>query len=299
VRLYDAFAWLEVGTGTNPPNKTDASLQSPVAPRVNFEFAPGLDRVTYVDGDQPYWKCVRSRQFNETQANGNLTEIGFWTQASQGVLINRTIFKDPEGLPTTVVKTNRDIMNVRYEWRIYPPMQDITGSVVINGTTHTLQVRPMMINGAHSWGAEVVPHPSTFNLYGFANHNYGLLWNLGYWNESINWANVLTAHEQASALDNELRPHRDGYGWMGFVVNDTVFYKPYIGGTFFRDAVSSWGPSVANFPSGIGYFTVKCTHFFADRHHQIRITPKIPKVPGQRLTITTRISWNRHVISEL
>jgi len=86
--------------------------------------------------------------FGPSEANGNLTEVGMFTEQSGGVMWSRALFTTPGGSPVVINKQQGDILTVRYTLTVSrtsedPVVQSITDS---RGTTY--QVKWILTNNA-------------------------------------------------------------------------------------------------------------------------------------------------------
>lgn len=143
-----------VGTGSAVPAATDTALQAEVSPGRAAAASPTSGYVAIGGGvtEDYYWyKSVYT--FIETQANGNLTEFGLFNSATSGagVMWCRHLFKDVGGIPTTIVKTSDDQLEVTYELRLFPPVPDSTQlgfALATEGSSHDITYRPA---GSTAW----------------------------------------------------------------------------------------------------------------------------------------------------
>jgi hypothetical protein len=261
-RIDDLIQYLAVGTGSNTPSFTDTALQAEIA-RTNSNG--GFADVNTANGSGDtlvYWSRVLTRVFTESQANGNLAELGFFNQATGGTLWNRQLFLDELGNPTVITKTNEDQLRVQYEYRIYPPMADNVQNIVINGVDTIVTSRPAQVANVSLWGST------------------GAMRNLGATLSATTWAS-----ETATLIG------RSG-GTQGTSAGSNV-YQAYTPGTFYREVQTTLGPSQANFATGLQYLAISV---FGSCYYQMVFNPKIPKTDTQRLEIMHRITFNRVTI---
>lgn len=81
----------------------------------------------------PYvWRRVKKR-FSPSGSNENISEIAFGSTKDGTTAFNRALVKDSGGSPTTITLLDDEYLDVVYELRIYPPMQDITGTFTPTG----------------------------------------------------------------------------------------------------------------------------------------------------------------------
>ena len=153
--LFTDINYCGVGTGNTTPANTDIALVAEILPRENNNAGIG-DAATYQAGPPDFLKVTRVRQFATTEANGNLTEIGFFSAATGSTMFSRQLIKDGLGNPTTLVKTSSDLLRITYEIDIYPPQSDnVQLAQNISGTNYDITGRAQNVNQA-DWGFQFV-----------------------------------------------------------------------------------------------------------------------------------------------
>jgi len=260
--ISNLINYLAVGTGSSEPSYTDTTLNAEIA-RTNNNGGFGDSNAMVGEGNLvEYWRRTRTRVFTEAQANANLAELGFFSASSGGTLWNRQLFRDELGNPTTITKTNEDQLRVTYEYRVYPPWDDVVQEIEVNGVPVEVVNRPQEVANALVWG------PS------------GALNSLG----SVGTAGF-------TALETDTLPGRSSSPSGGASASSHTV-QSYTPGTFYREREARWEPSVANFATGIGLFrssaTGGSTVIFASK-----ITPKIMKQDTQRLIVMERWTYAR------
>ncbi|HIQ53190.1 MAG TPA: hypothetical protein EYH51_08015, partial [Pseudomonas pachastrellae] len=124
----DWLGYCQVGSGNNPPNVLDTALANRVGSSNTAQAS-----ASGAQAEEPYF-CWQRRtvRFAEGVAAGNLSEVGMgWT--SSGNLFSRALILDSEGNPTTITVAADEILDVTYEFRFYPRLTDVTGSVTLTG----------------------------------------------------------------------------------------------------------------------------------------------------------------------
>src|SRR5690606_9484008 len=77
----------------------------------------------------------------------------FFSAAEGGTMWNRQLFRDELGNPTAITKTNEDQLRVTYEYRVYPPWDDVVQEIEVNGVPTEVVNRPQAVDSSGSWGA--------------------------------------------------------------------------------------------------------------------------------------------------
>jgi hypothetical protein len=257
--IANMFNYLEVGSGNFTVGAGDLRLQSALAPRTNF--TEGTANVTTTNTSPPYGKRQITRVFTESQVNGVIRELGFWTQLTGGVLVNRALVVDARGIPTSITKSPTDRLRVQFEYRVYGQNYDVTGSDAFF-SSYTL--RAQGINLTSQW--------------------VDMLDDMGSWSPSF------YAHEsntlQSSGSANDPSPR---------VVSDINTVQPYVNGTYYRDVQALWGFNSMNTTNGIQMFTFSPwgARTNGQQLFQMAFTPKILKINTQKFKITFRFYWGR------
>lgn len=132
------MTYAAVGTGAVAPATTDSALGSELA-RTNSSggFA---DTSGFVSAGH-YQFLRRTRTFTVSQANGNLTEVGMFRNATGAPMLCRQLLKDASGNPTTITKTSEYELRVVYEFRVYPPLVDDVYNATVNGLVQSITSR--------------------------------------------------------------------------------------------------------------------------------------------------------------
>src|SRR5690606_24522050 len=145
--------YLAVGTGSSEPSYTDTTLDAEIA-RTNSNGGFGDSDAMVGSGDLvQYWRRIRTRVFNQNEANGNLAELGFFNAAQGGTMWNRQLFRDELGNPTAITKTSEDQLRVTYEYRVYPPWGDVVQEIEVNGVPTEVVNRPLRVANNSQWGS--------------------------------------------------------------------------------------------------------------------------------------------------
>lgn len=267
--INGATAFVSVGTGSTAPNVAQTAMVAEIARqnrRTTGDFAIASGPAF------AYWSVKFVYLFLEAEANGNLTEVGFFNQVSSGTMFARQLFKDITGTPTTVVKTINDQLKITYEIRLYPPTVDSTQTgLVISSISYNITTRAREIDSDVIWG-------------------YNAGFGAGY---LVRAGNIFAspggiAFDGTSALGSTT-----SFGFTtANAAADTRVAGGYVNGTFYRDVTMKWEPPTANFASGIGGIHSHgggTTELF-----QSLFTPAFAKDATKRLTLVVRCAWARY-----
>ncbi len=260
--------YMAVGTGSNPPAVTDIQLQNEIgrtSSNGGFGDASNFDATT--DPARPFHWYRKVFLFTETQANGNLTELGTFNASGGGTLWNRQLFRDASGNPTVITKTADEQLKLFYEWRVYPPVDAVTQVINVNGVDVTVTNRANAPHGTSSdWGSGGV---------------------LGYFGQ---WGINGRVWESNTMPSLTATPSGNSY-W-----SSTSGTAAYVNNSLYRDGEMRWDPSNANSPSGqlgaltTGFHTGYGTPFIST------FAPRLTKTANDRVIIQTRVSWARAAV---
>ena len=261
------ITYLAVGTGSSEPSYTDTTLNAEIA-RTNSTGGFADSDAMVGSGDLvEYWRRIRTRVFTENQANGNLAELGFFSAAQGGTMWNRQLFRDELGNPTAITKTNEDQLRVRYEYRVYPPWDDLVQEIEVNGVPTEVVNRPLQVSSASRWGA--------------GSSGAGALNNLGVVGTGL-W----------QAYETGTLPGRGGAPSGTSADASSTAVQSYTPGTWYREREARWEPSRANFATGIGLFQ-SYANTASSPVFGSKVTPKLMKQDTQRLIIMERWTYAR------
>ena len=131
------FRYCMVGTGNTAPVVGDTTLQAQVA-SLDYNASGGTSSGGVDTGSPRFGWERRTYPFAQGAVTGNIAEVGVgWTTTN---VFSRSL------VSPAVTLLSIDQLTVTYEIRIYIPVQgtdDVTGSVVIDGTTHNYTIRPL------------------------------------------------------------------------------------------------------------------------------------------------------------
>lgn len=127
------LSYCSIGTSSVTPNASQTKLIG-LLRTTNLDARSQQTGANSDDPLNPYvWKRVTKR-FNPSGSNANISEVAFGSTSDGSTAFNRALIKDAGGSPTTITLLADEYLDVVYELRIYPPMQDITGTFTPTGT---------------------------------------------------------------------------------------------------------------------------------------------------------------------
>lgn len=249
-------SWLtgcSVGSGNTAPANGDTHLATLVGSSSNI-----VGSISTVHASSPYYgSVVNTYFFAPGVATGVLAEIGIGL--SPTALFSRALILDGGGNPTTVTVSAGEALTAFYEFRNYPPLADVTGSVTISGVNYNYTVRAANA-GAGNWAP---------TLLGDIDGPAGL----------IAYSGVIGALTAAPAGTNALESS-----------GVDVAYTP---GSLRVDRNSVFNGPTANF-GGIQALLYTCGQVHgAMGSFQVGFNNPLPKDVTHSLTLTVRKSWAR------
>lgn len=254
--------YLAVGAGSTPPSPTDTGLEAEIARTSNdggFSDTIGYE-IAEGGGVEYYWRR-RTRVFGEGEANGNITELGFFS--SSGILWNRQLTRNELGEPEAITKTPEDQLRVVYEWRIYPPYDDVQDEVTVNGVPTSVTLRAAHVDASGlGWSEVTTELGRRLNSYVYASDRSTLL-------------------------------PRNATGFSGSTHSEGI-YHAYVPGSFKIEREHRWGPSKANYlPTGVTWLT---GNFWGPNARQLvqgLFSPGIPKDNTKRMIVMSTLTLTR------
>lgn len=252
----------QVGTGSSTPLVTQTGLDARVAgTSFNGFNTPYANTPRTVS---PYeFLTTFTFPFAQGAVVGDITEVGVGPSGTASTLFSRALILDNGGSPTTVSLISIDQLTVYYRIKLYTPLTDFTGSVIISGDTYNYTGRQA---GATNGGN------MSWHLCGYIVSSYGI-----------------TAYAAGSTLGAITGYPTGAQALLGNT--GTVTYSAYVPGTHYRDFTVSGGTTGGNVAGGIQALLIR-TIGDALQYQYILDTP-IPKDNTKTLAITVRVSWSR------
>lgn len=142
----DFLTFCRVGTGTALPVVGDTQLQSQVA---STNSTVSTSNTT--SGSPPYYvEAVRTYQFAQGAAAGNLAEVGIGWTTSGASLFSRARILDSLGNPTTITVLSDEFLNVSYRLRQFAPAADRLGTFSVGSAVYDYTARAQTVT---AWSA--------------------------------------------------------------------------------------------------------------------------------------------------
>lgn len=148
----DWLTWCQVGSGSTAPANNNTSLVSHVAGTSTIQTT----NVGAQSAEPYYTQRTNTYRFAEGVAAGNLSEVGVGWDSTDS-LFSRALILDGDGIPTTITILSDEVLDVTYEFRMYPRTTDVTGSVTFTGN----------IGGTYDWTMRAA-NVTTGNIFGWS-----------------------------------------------------------------------------------------------------------------------------------
>ena len=244
-----------VGTGSTPVNASQTALVSQVAQTSTIQAQSAGNQST-----PPYFTWGRlTFRFEQGVAAGNLTEVGIRSDAGpNSALFSRALIVDSGGNPTTLTILSDEYLDVTYELRFYPEMNDQTYELTLYGENYSVLVRPANVTSVTVIQAQ---------YYFFQWINYYYTTQYYYYNGPIG---TVTGEPSGSSYSNDT-----GHG-------------AYVSNSYERNFICSLGLNDGNLSEGIRSILIK-TH---KADWQLQFTPPIPKDSFKTLVLNIYTSWS-------
>lgn len=257
--LDTIYSTLVVGIGSAIPAVSDTVLENEIGSTTNSDGQSDVDGFEISPVEFAFRR--RTRQFGQSEVNGNLRELG-WT--IDGVVANRTLFKDVNGNPTTVIKTDRDLLKIVYEYRVFAPLNDVTGTFTftLSSASVAYTIRPQSVTRPNGWNSFLSSMGSNAS------------------EARVHESNAFTDR----TVNNDPSPKTS---------EDSSSLSPYVDGTFFRDIEYSWGFTDANFGSQINLVTWSNWNTTGELTWQMHLSSSIEKNVNNRMVMGFRHRWTR------
>lgn len=148
--------WLtncHLGTGSTAPTTSDTQLEVFVVNSSSVQ-----SNTDSAQASPPYFGWRRKVfRFAVGAGHGgqNLSEVGIGWGSSGATLVSRALIIDPNtGAPTTVTPLSDELVDVTYEIRYYPQLNDVLNTVTLDGVVYDTTTRAALVNGT-AWSDRI------------------------------------------------------------------------------------------------------------------------------------------------
>lgn len=269
----DWLRYCQVGSGNTAPTFTDTTMATLVAAAQNV-LGAGSSFRGVVTSPEYYAYYRMLYRFTTGQAAGNLQEVGIGWGTTGSTLYSRALIVDGAGNPITLTVLADEILEVFYEWRIYPPTVDKTGTINISGNDHDYILRAAEVDQLQSqygagwgpWGADTGGIAWGANA-GMRGNNQGN----GAWQGAIG---PITGSPTGAASGG----------------SPTIVNPAYVNNSLERKGSHVYGIGTTNPIRSILY------SWNIGASYQVEFDPVIPKTNMNQFTIEFIHSWARRTI---
>lgn len=248
------FSHCQVGTGTVAPAETQTQLAAYVA-----SSAASIDSVmTY--GSAPAYVATLTNvyTFATGAVVGNMTEVGVgWGNTNAANLFSRALILDINGNPTSFPVFADEQLEVTYQIKIYPPVNDVSTTQNINGVPVNVIVRPHKVTSGG------------FRLY------------------QSNFSKINASGTHSIAYSGSKVPITQSFPPAGSLGGDTPDNAAYVAGSYYQQATYIMGPSTGNGLIKTMVFNSEMSSF------QVEYQTPINKTNTQTLILPVRYTWAR------
>lgn len=250
--VTNACACCQVGTSSTAPNTAQTALLSRIAGTGSVQETQNGG-----EGSPDYYGWSRRRyRFGEGVAAGNLSEVAV-APATTGSTFNRALILNNMGVPATITVLSNEFLDVWYELRAYPPLDDTTSSANISGQAHDLTIRAAQA-GSDTWAPFYAATTSMFPYSGAIGAITGL-----------------------------------PSGTAGTNITPTI--APYSSNSKTLEMTGTWGLNSGNLSGGIRSVATARSSSLPVRF-QCEFDPPIDKDNTKLLTLTFAITWARRTL---
>ena len=254
----------QVGTGNSAPIATQTVLDTFLAGTSLYypsEVNTKLDAPTYAVLTEFTFP------FNQGAVVGTVSEVGVGPN-NTGALFSRALILDGLGSPAPIVVTSIDQLTVYYRIKIFPPLDDLMGTVTIDGNSYGWQGRIANVLAPYN-------NPSYSRMGGIIS------------------SGGATVYPEGSSLGSiEGFPISNGTAVdIGYSNRGELYYQTYTPGNYYRDITVSAIVGDGNVTGGIQVILLRTFNDYLK--YQYMFESPIPKDNTKTFSLTFRISWTR------
>lgn len=254
----DCLPYCSVGSGTTAPSAGQTQLSNYIGSVSASSY--GSNAATSAPY---YWARNVTYSFTQGAVTGALSEVGVGWAAN--TLFSRALILDVGNNPTTITVLSTDVLTISYELRLYPPVSDITGTVVLGGVTYNTIIRASNANSSSY--ATGIGNLITFLVTGQGS-----------------WVVYNGALGSVTSVPG---------GSTG--TTSSCIQNAYVNNSLQQTAVLTINPADGNLTGGISAIVIP-TYIGASYSfgaYQIGFTPPIPKDNTKTLVLNFTLSWAR------
>jgi len=252
--------WLshcQVGESADDPNVLDTALIGYKAGTNNI-----VDTVHGRQSSAPFygWKRITYR-FAAGDTAAILAEVGVGWGVSGSTLVSRAKIIDPiTKEPTTITPLGDEILDVTYEMRYYPPLEDTFNTVYLEGISYNTITRASSVTSV-TWSQDIGKligeySPNTFSWSAFSG-------------------DIGDITEGPSGIQED----SDNSGYTN---------SAYSNNSFQRAINAQVGPPGWNVTGGIRSIRIQTTA----GSYQTQFEPKLPKTASKSISMSWTIGWD-------
>lgn len=259
-RIATAADWMNychVGSGSTAPAETQQGLVSFVGATNTY-----YSNVNGTSGSSPWYSyCTRVFQFAAGVADDILAEVGVGWSATGTTLFSRALILDSGGNNITITVLPDEVLRVTYEFRRYIPETDTTGTIVLDGITHTWVGRASSCSNSTS----------------------------NYW-PAIMRASFNYNYDYTNTYNGVLGPITGSPTGSSGTYTNTVAKETYIPGSYKQKWTWSFSLAQGNAVGGVSAIRFQ----LCNSAYQISFDPPIDKNVDNELSLSFEASWGRH-----
>jgi len=210
------------------------------------------------------------RRFAAGTGTGTVREVGIAWATGGSSLFSRALVVDASGTPTEVSKASDEILDVEYIYRVYPPMEDVTGTITISTVDYDYVIRPRNVSDMDSlspWNPQ-----TQLEFAGF-------------------YATTVSSFASSSTLGARTASFSLAAGNSNY--STTTSLSAYTDSSLQRDCQYAWTVSAGNVGGGIKSIGVNVHQGSTAAKFQCEFDPVISKGATQNLSLTFRQAWTR------
>lgn len=266
------FTHCQVGTNSTPGNASQTALLGYVAGTNTL-----IETVFNAQASAPYygWKRKRFRfDVGSGIANENLSEVAIgWSADSGDTIAARALIVDVDGIQTTITPLPDEVLDIVAEVRYYPPANDATGTIVIDGVTYNYTLRAAAVTSGAAWGENIGSVMQAYSTSGT------------HWAAYDDDIGDVTQYPNGTTYDCD---NSNEY-------NDTYSNNSYTRRVGITGGPTGWNATTNKLLRSLRMFTT-------GGHYQIQFDSQanpgfgIPKVSPQLLQTRYNLSWQEQVI---